>query len=504
MARVMLGNSADAYGGCEQESFVKGYEKGFDAGWGFGFAQALEEGKRQGRRELEDEIQAAERIRKAGGAGKFSISSPSFSRSRQLKPHAMSLRTFFEPSYNRLVSDHKTRTVCLLSDAPRLLKHDATDTSSIHEEDVYYAAGGPGFGTESSTSLEVRHEAGPHRAASTGECNRNNTSSDDLREPQSEEKLLDLSDDTEQDPSVFSSGSIELSNTEPRAESPTTSAASVRGQAEFDVFYDATPKRTVASNSVSTPSGALVLHSATLIDLTTPSTEGTPTPAPRGFTIRNMGNSMAEIMTQSPVDVAPSTAPGTITNSPAEATPDTVTNALVSIPETTTSTSVNTTTNTASPTLPTLPSTLYNIPLAHTITPITPDLTLPPQHFRPRPAYPTLAGAYNIHALAARGATVVENPWRVLVGPLSPAAREAWKGDAGKGYLRVKLGRGGNGYPRAGRCSGARWDDGGVVFCEMVHDEAGETAVPRWYVLAMFESQERAAEAVRVFQGFAW
>ncbi|KAG7286266.1 hypothetical protein NEMBOFW57_008574 [Staphylotrichum longicolle] len=465
MARVMLGNSADAYGGCEQESFVKGYEKGFDAGWGSGFAQAFEEGKMQGRRELEDEIQAAERIRKAGGA------------------------------------------VCLLSDAPRLLKHDAADTSSINEEDVYYATGGTAVGPETSTSMEVCHDAGPHRAASTGECNGNNTSSGDLREPQAEGNLVDFSDDTEQDPSVSSSDSISLSNTEPRAESPTTSAASVRGQADFDVFYDSTPKRTSASNNVSTPSGALVLHSATLIDLTTPSTDGTPTPAPRGFTIRNMTNSMAEIMTQRPVDIAPGTAPGTITNSPAETTPDTMINALVSIPETTTttSTSVNTTTNTASPALPALPSTLYNIPLAHTITPITPDLTLPPQHFRPRPAYPTLAGAYNIHSLAARGATVVENPWRVLVGPLSPAAREAWKGDAGKGYLRVKLGRGGNGYPRAGRCSGARWDDGGVVFCEMVHDETEETAAgPRWYVLAMFESQERAAEAVRVFQGFAW
>lgn len=78
MARVMLGNSADAFGGCDEESFVKGYEKGFEAGWGFGFDQGFQEAKRQGRREAEAEFaEDANKAATAGveepeGAGKFS------------------------------------------------------------------------------------------------------------------------------------------------------------------------------------------------------------------------------------------------------------------------------------------------------------------------------------------------------------------------------------------------------------------------------------------------
>ena len=88
MARVMLGNSADAFGGCDEQSFAKGFGKGFDGGWAFGFAQGFEEGRRQARRELEAELEAAERIRKAGGAGKFYVSFSPFSRSCQLSPDA--------------------------------------------------------------------------------------------------------------------------------------------------------------------------------------------------------------------------------------------------------------------------------------------------------------------------------------------------------------------------------------------------------------------------------
>ncbi|AEO59313.1 hypothetical protein MYCTH_2307517 [Thermothelomyces thermophilus ATCC 42464] len=44
MARVMLGNSPDAFEG----SFVKGYEKGFESGWALGF----EHGRKEGRREV--------------------------------------------------------------------------------------------------------------------------------------------------------------------------------------------------------------------------------------------------------------------------------------------------------------------------------------------------------------------------------------------------------------------------------------------------------------------
>jgi hypothetical protein len=55
MARAMLGNSPDAFGGCDEESFVRGYERGFQAGWGFGFDQGFQEAKKQGRREVEAE-----------------------------------------------------------------------------------------------------------------------------------------------------------------------------------------------------------------------------------------------------------------------------------------------------------------------------------------------------------------------------------------------------------------------------------------------------------------
>jgi hypothetical protein len=38
----------------------------------------------------------------------------------------------------------------------------------------------------------------------------------------------------------------------------------------------------------------------------------------------------------------------------------------------------------------------------------------------------------DVQALRAQGKPVVENPNRVVIGPLSPVTREAWKGDAGK------------------------------------------------------------------------
>ena len=169
-------------------------------------------------------------------------------------------------------------------------------------------------------------------------------------------------------------------------------------------------------------------------------------------------------------------------------------------PDTTNNNDTTDTTNTT----PLAPTTLHNIPLRHTITPIIPDLTIPPSFYRPRPAYPPLSGRYNIYALAAQGATIVDDPYRVLIGPLSPAARHDWRADCGRAYLRGKLGRstssagdagggGGGGRDRGGR------DRGGVVLCQMVRDDEGV-----WYVLAMFENQERAGEAVEFLHGFAW
>ena len=147
-------------------------------------------------------------------------------------------------------------------------------------------------------------------------------------------------------------------------------------------------------------------------------------------------------------------------------------------------------------TTPSPPDTLYNIPLAHTITPIIPDFTKTPSFYRPRPAYPTLSGRYDVYAGAAQGAKIVDDPYRVLIGPLSPAARQEWRADCGRAYLRNKLGRT---TSTGGGWGGGGKDRGGVVLCQMVRDDAGV-----WYVLAMFENQERAGAAVEFLHGFAW
>jgi hypothetical protein len=61
---------------------------------------------------------------------------------------------------------------------------------------------------------------------------------------------------------------------------------------------------------------------------------------------------------------------------------------------------------------------------------------------------------------------------------------------------------GGNwGYGGTMKDDGGQGQDGGggVAFCQMVTDENGLA-----YVLAMFESQEKAREAERFFWGYAW
>ncbi|KAK3295093.1 uncharacterized protein B0H64DRAFT_375804 [Chaetomium fimeti] len=171
-------------------------------------------------------------------------------------------------------------------------------------------------------------------------------------------------------------------------------------------------------------------------------------------------------------------------------------------------------------------TTLHNIPLPHTITPTPPSKHTPPSAHRTRPPYPTLSAPHhNIYALLAQGRTVVDSPWRVLIGPLGAAARVAWNSDGGKRYLRSKLvsvgGAVGGGYggygrgnargnARGGRDGGGRggrgWDeeevhhqaDGGLVFSELVRGE-GEV----WYVLATFDAQEKAGLAVETFAGYA-
>jgi hypothetical protein len=150
--------------------------------------------------------------------------------------------------------------------------------------------------------------------------------------------------------------------------------------------------------------------------------------------------------------------------------------------------------------------------------------------------------------MQADGLTVSEDPWRVLIGPLSASARAAWSGDKGKGYIRSKLtktgprivnfggrgdgggyrggsggrdfefdsreafnNRGGGGHRARGGSRGGGGGRGrnhaqadetqscGLVFCEMISDEQGVR-----YIVATFETQEKAREAVTTFTGYAW
>jgi hypothetical protein len=154
--------------------------------------------------------------------------------------------------------------------------------------------------------------------------------------------------------------------------------------------------------------------------------------------------------------------------------------------ERTTTTTTKPTTTTS--TIPIQPDTLYNIPLAHTVRPIVPDLDISPWERRTRPAYPELATEhFNTNRQRAPGSVrVTANPWRVLIGPLGEAARAAWSGgDMGKAYLRNKLG-------------GA--EKAGLAFCEMLRDEAGAS-----YVLGTFTSPKKARRALEVFErGYPW
>jgi hypothetical protein len=176
----------------------------------------------------------------------------------------------------------------------------------------------------------------------------------------------------------------------------------------------------------------------------------------------------------------------------------------------------------------------------------------PPSELRTRPPYPTLNGTqHNIYALLAQGRIVVDSPWRVLIGPLSDSARSDWGCDAGKKYLRSKLvrapvitapvptndysrggyggfggfgGRGNNSYRgrggRGGRGGGGHGRDGGgrgqgdwqmeqaqqvetssgLIFAELLRAEGEEV----WYVLATFDAQAKARDAVDTFAGYAW
>lgn len=149
----------------------------------------------------------------------------------------------------------------------------------------------------------------------------------------------------------------------------------------------------------------------------------------------------------------------------------------------------------------TVPGTLYNIPPPWAVQPVAPDFDRPPPT---RPPYPQLEEAplRQEHGGSGSGSgSGVENPWRVLIGPISEAARDAWRHDGGKAYLRSKLD--GSVLPPAvdgGSPPGRSLPAGpGVLFCEMVRDVHG-----RWYVVTMCDSPARARLALHVFRGYAW
>ncbi len=104
---------------------------------------------------------------------------------------------------------------------------------------------------------------------------------------------------------------------------------------------------------------------------------------------------------------------------------------------------------------------LHTIPLPHTITPTPPNS---PPRAGPDRNTPRLAGAFNVYREGLEG-KVVENPWRVVVGPVGEAAREEWKGDGGKGWVRGKVEGGGGwwggGYGGGGGGFGGGWGRGG-------------------------------------------
>ncbi|GAB1316329.1 hypothetical protein MFIFM68171_06539 [Madurella fahalii] len=124
------------------------------------------------------------------------------------------------------------------------------------------------------------------------------------------------------------------------------------------------------------------------------------------------------------------------------------------------------------------PGTLYGIPPASAVQPVTPDFD-PPRP--PAPPYPDME-AHHPRGLAGFGGggsvRLTENPWRLLVGPISSEAHAAWWPDQGKRYFKSKV--------------------QGVMLCQMMRDVQG-----RSYVAILFENSVYAERAREVFTGYA-
>lgn len=136
-------------------------------------------------------------------------------------------------------------------------------------------------------------------------------------------------------------------------------------------------------------------------------------------------------------------------------------------------------------------TTRYGIPPPHLVRPTTPNFAREPG---PRPPYPAMAPPYDVTTpLTGMAAEMSEDPWRVLIGPLSESARLAWVASASGGhacrtYWRRKL--------------------RGVVLCDLQMGPGGsggeDPADPDvlWYVVVMFETPELAREALEVVRAY--
>lgn len=369
---------------------------------------------------------------------------------------------------------------CLLSDVV-LADHLATSVP-VKDEDVFFDARSS---VPSSETEDDIHNASPLVAAA-GPDSSEGTMPAPVPAPEAnwpDDDLLGLFRDTRQH---VSGASSELS-----------SAAVVAPGAE-DVFVDClAPAPHGANDNGAISNNDLVISKPVGLGTTTSAQDiipplASPTPAPRNKRTTPNTNTATASKTETATNLKQVDDP---TLNPVNTTPSTVATTLID--PTPNPVAVNTTTPTlidqpdqpSHPSHPSpLPTHLYGIPLAHTITPITPDLHTPAWERLPRPPYPALAGSLNIYTLRAEGAKVVENPYCVVIGPVSAVAREAWKGDNGKGWVKSKLG----GWGRQGQQ--------GLALCEMVC--GAEEGV--WYLRAMFGTQEKARRAVEGFRAYPW
>jgi hypothetical protein len=119
--------------------------------------------------------------------------------------------------------------------------------------------------------------------------------------------------------------------------------------------------------------------------------------------------------------------------------------------------------------------TLYGIPPASTVNVIQPNFERPPL---PPPPYPQMLANQRVSLPTASG-RLMEDPYRLLVGPISQRSREEWSFDQGKQYFSARL--------------------DGVELCEFQPDIEGNV-----YVAILFSSPILAEVARGKIQNYPW